>query len=185
MLMLDLKLNVRFTKDSVRAESDLRLMDKARSSIVDMVGAYMGICEDAKYQILEFFKSHQIFKELNLRKSFLQNVLNNNQFALYKIEIAKYMKKNYGAYKIPIQEGEPTPERISFIAWVDCNIHPSSDWNKRLLVMSHRWFYILKDTSRDGCTMCGNEKFCPSGPPYVDHFNYQQIKSIIKFEGIE
>ena len=71
MLMLDIKLCERFTNDSVRDEADLIWMDRARTSIVEMFGVYMGICDRHKYRILEFFKENEIFNHQKLRKSFM------------------------------------------------------------------------------------------------------------------
>jgi hypothetical protein len=165
-------------------EDDLRYMDKARTNIVDMLGIYMAICDKYKYQILEYFKVTEVFKNKEIRKSFMQNILETYKFSQYQIELSKYMTEKYGQYKIPYSESMK-PERVVFLCWVDCNITGSNAWEKRLLVLSHRVFYILKESGTKPCTMCGDERFCPMGPKYVTHFQYDEITKIISFKGVD
>jgi hypothetical protein len=166
------------------AENELQYMDRARMTIAEMLGIYMAICDQHKYEILEYFKVIEMFKSKEVRKSFLQNILECNKAALYQAELAKYMTDNFGAYKIPFNESM-APERIVFLAWVDCNVTGSNAWEKRLLVLSHRVFYVLKESGSKPCTMCGDERFCPKGPKYVSHFSYDSIEKIIKFKGVD
>ena len=49
---------------------------------------------------------------------------------------------------------------------------------RRLIVVSSRAYYILKEPLGQRCTACDPEKFCPAGPEPVQRLNFRDVHAI-------
>lgn len=183
ILYFDMTGSERMKPDSYkRDKKELEMMDKTRDFIGDLLGNYIATCgEDAKYRVLEFCKLGVIFENQILNNSYLQDVLNRSKSVLYSIELSRYMRKNYGAFKLP---QDKVPERIVLAIWGDLVMKGSSSLKKRLLVITPRCIYILAPPGAAPCPLCGEERFCPTGPTLDFNIQYMNIMNVISFKNL-
>ena len=68
----------------------------------------------------------------------------------------------------------PEPERVICAAWV--RMEPSK--RRRLVVVSSRAYYILKEPLGQRCTLCDPHLFCPAGPAPVQRLNFRDVHAV-------
>lgn len=183
ILYFDMTGSERMKPDSYKRDiKELEILDKTRDYIGELLGNFIATCgEDAKYRVLEFCKLGVIFENQILNNSYLQDVLNRSKSVLYSIELSRYMRKNYGAFKLP---QDKVPERIVLAVWGDLVMQGSSALKKRLLVVTPRCLYILAPPGAAACPLCGAERFCPTGPTLDFAIQYMSIKNVISFRDL-
>ena len=68
----------------------------------------------------------------------------------------------------------PEPERVIVASWV--RMEPQK--RRRLIVVTSRAYYILKEPMGQRCTACDPHLFCPSGPDPVQRLNFRDVVAI-------
>mmetsp|Transcript_14694 Transcript_14694/g.27223 ORF Transcript_14694/g.27223 Transcript_14694/m.27223 type:complete len:1210 (-) Transcript_14694:86-3715(-) len=182
ILFYDSQFSKRFDKAAYNNDPlQMMFMDKARSALVEVLGTYMARCEEQRYRVLELCQSGIAFNDVPLRTSYMQDILNQYKMALYANELSKYMLENSGAFNLSQSK---IPERITALGWCDMTFNGSNSWCKRLVLVTSRCFMVLNPPSSKSCTLCGDERFCPSGPTFDFQIEYFKIKKVIAYLNI-
>lgn len=182
ILFYDSEFSKRFDKESYNRDPlQMIFMDKARSALVEVLGTYMARCEEQRYQVLELCQSGVAFDNVPLRTSYMQDILNQYKMALYSNELSKHMLENASAFNLSQNK---IPERITAIGWCDMTFNGSNSWQKRLALVTSRCFMVLNPPSSKSCTLCGDERFCPTGPTFDFQIEYFKIKRVVTYPHI-
>ena len=162
-----------------KPEKEMEYLDKSREQIGDLLGMYLAICQESKYRVIEFCKVGTVFESKVMNPTYIQEVLNKASFILFTIELTKYMKEESTQFKLPQSK---VTERIAGICWTD--MFNSSKWEKKLVVVTSRCFYLLNPATSPPCPLCGEDRFCPSPPSYGMHIEFRDISKVVTFPGI-
>jgi hypothetical protein len=183
ILFYDSSFSKRFDKASYNREPlQMTFMDKARSALVEVLGTYCARCEDQRYKVLELCQSGIAFSDVPLRTSYMQDILNQYKMALYSNELSKFMLDNSSAFNLSQSK---IPERITALGWCDMTYNGSNAWQKRLALVTSRCFLVLNPPSSKACTLCGDERFCPTGPTFDYQIEYFKIKKVVSYRNIK
>ena len=68
----------------------------------------------------------------------------------------------------------PEPERVIIASWV--RLEPTK--KRRLLVVTSRAYYMLREPLLQRCTVCDPHLFCPTGPDPLQRFAFREVHEI-------
>ena len=133
--------------------------------ITTLLAEYLCINEDTRWELLEVFSRYEVIDRISLRPSFVQTLLMLVQKRMYETALQPHLTG---------RRVFPEPERVICAAWV--RMEPSR--RRRLIVVSSRAYYILKEPLGQRCTACDPHLFCPAGPQPVQRLNFRDVHAI-------
>ena len=147
-------------------EGDAALRRQATvQSLTSLLAEHLCLNEDTRWELLEVFSRYEVVDLLALRPSFIQTLLMLVQRRNYEVALQPHL----AARRI-----FPEPERVICASWV--RMEPSK--RRRLVVVSSRAYYILKEPLGQRCTACDPHLFCPSGPEPVQRLNFRDVHAL-------
>lgn len=141
------------------------LRSSTAQELTQLLAEHLCINEDTRWELLEVFARYEVVDLLALRPSFVQTLLMLVQRRMYETALQPHL----AARKI-----FPEPERVICAAWV--RMEPSK--RRRLIVVTSRAYYILKEPLGQRCTACDPHLFCPVGPEPVQRLNFRDVHAI-------
>jgi hypothetical protein len=121
--------------------------------------------KDTRWELLETFSRYEVIEKLSLRPSYIQTILMLVQRRTYEICLQPHLE---------MRKIFPEPERVIVAAWV--RLEPSR--RRRLIVVTSRAYYMLKEPLGQRCTACDANLFCPNGPDLVQRYAFRDVHSI-------
>ena len=133
--------------------------------LTTLLAEHLAANEDTRWELLSTFSRYEVADRLALRPSFQQTLLMLVQRRLYEQALQPHLT----ARKI-----FPDPERVICASWV--RLEPSK--RRRLIVVTNRAYYMLREPLGKRCTACDPDKFCPAGPDLVTRYAFRDVTSI-------
>ena len=133
--------------------------------LTQLLSEHLCLNEDTRWQLLETFARYEVVDKLALRPSFVQTLLMLVQRRMYEMALQSHLS----ARKI-----FPEPERVIVASWV--RMEPTK--RRRLVVVTSRAYYILKEPLGQRCSACDAHLFCPKGPEPVQRLNFRDVHAI-------
>ena len=141
-------------------------------ALTRLLAEHLCVNEDTRWELLETFSRYEVVDKLALRPSFMQTILLLVQKRMYETALQPHLtgRKIF-----------PDPERVILASWV--RLEPMK--RRRLIVVTNRAYYLLKEPLRQRCTACDPHLFCPSGPEPVSRFNFRDVHAITIGTGVQ
>ena len=133
--------------------------------LTSLLAEHLCINEDTRWELLEVFSRYEVVDKLALRPSFVQTLLMLVQRRMYETALQPHLA---------VRKIFPEPERVIVASWV--RMEPQK--RRRLIVVTSRAYYILKEPMGQRCTACDPHLFCPSGPDPVQRLNFRDVVAI-------
>ena len=130
-----------------------------------LLAEHLCINEDTRWELLEIFSRYEVIDRLALRSSFVQTLLMLVQRRMYETALQPHLTK---------RRVFPEAERVICAAWV--RMEPTK--RKRLIVVTSKAYYVLKEPMGQKCSACDSHLFCPSGPEPVQRLNFRDVHAI-------
>ncbi len=138
---------------------------KTVRSLTQLVAEHLMSNEDTRWEVLEIFGRYEIADLLALRPSYIQTLLMLVQRRMYETCLQPHLS----ARKV-----FPEEERVIVASWV--RLEPSR--RRRLLVVTSRAYYMLKEPLGQRCSACDPHLFCPKGPDPVQRYAFRDVHAI-------
>lgn len=168
--------------------------------IKDIVGEIMSSCQKKmKYEILEAIMKGVIFQKKKLRESFMQEILNAQDSASYRLALEAHINSGIKPKQTDLKSGIIDPhyaknyDRIINLHAVDMNDRPvdkkgedsDSTFHNRLFVLASKGIHIMENLPGGPtglrCHTCPLSALCPRGPSEVRFIDYKSIQTVINF----
>ena len=164
--------------------------------IKDIVGEIMSSCQKKmKYEILEAIMKGVIFQKKKLRESFMQEILNAQDSASYRLALEAHINSGIKPKQTDLKSGIVDPnyakkyERIINFNAADINDRPVDEkdptFRNRLFVLTSKGIHIMENLPGGPgglrCLTCPLSAFCPRGPSKVRFIDYESIQTVINF----
>jgi hypothetical protein len=133
--------------------------------VTNLLAEHLCTNEDTRWDLLQVFARYEVVDKLALRPSFVQTLLMLVQRRMYETALQPHL----AARKV-----FPEPERVICASWV--RMEPSR--RRRLIVVTSRAYYILKEPLGQRCTACDPHLFCPAGPQPVQRLNFRDVHAV-------
>ena len=147
-------------------EADAAMFRQATaSSLTRLLAEHLCVNEDTRWELLETFARYEVEQKLALRPSFMQTLLMLVQRRMYETALQPHLTSR----KI-----FPEPERVIIASWV--RLEPTK--KRRLLVVTNRAYYMLREPLLQRCTVCDPHLFCPTGPEPLQRFAFREVHEI-------
>jgi len=135
-------------------------------ALTRLLSEHLCLNEDTRWEMLEIFTRYEVVDKLALRPSFLQTLLMLVQRRMYECALQPHLA---------LRRIFPEAERVILASWVRLEM-PAK--RRRLLVVTSRAYYILKEPLGQRCTVCDAHLFCPKGPDLVHRLNFRDVQAI-------
>ena len=135
------------------------------TALTRLLAEHLCVNEDTRWELLETFARYEVEQKLALRPSFMQTLLMLVQRRMYETALQPHLTSR----KI-----FPEPERVIIASWV--RLEPTK--KRRLLVVTNRAYYMLREPLLQRCTVCDPHLFCPTGPEPLQRFAFREVHEI-------
>lgn len=156
-----------------RSEKDV-LNAAIRESVGQAISEIIAVQDRRdQYAVLEVFNRLAIEEGSTMRGSFFQAILDTVQGLKFEHGVEKMLIGDF-----TFQEDE----RVLRAAWLT-----EHDWRERLIdtlfVLSNQKIYFLQRTTKNACSVCPPENFCPLPPKVTRTISYSDVATLKQLYG--
>jgi len=150
---------------STEEAKDALFRHATAQALTRLLSEHLCLNEDTRWELLETFSRYEVVDRLALRPSFIQTLLMLVQRRMYETALQPHLIN---------RKVFPDPERVIIASWV--RLEPTK--RRRLIVVTSRAYYILKEPLGQRCSACDAHLFCPAGPVPVQRLNFRDVHAI-------
>eukprot|EP00658_Telonema_sp_P-2_P032054 TRINITY_DN23838_c0_g1_i5.p1 TRINITY_DN23838_c0_g1~~TRINITY_DN23838_c0_g1_i5.p1 ORF type:complete len:1742 (+),score=459.44 TRINITY_DN23838_c0_g1_i5:215-5440(+) len=134
-----------------------------------IVAAFLENSPDYQFEILVHINTLSVKFGLDLRPSYLCEMLHTAEHLQYQFAIAQYIYK---------MGWSGSCERVRRFNWFWQG--GVQDPPRRLVVCTHNMIYVLRNSYYPACSVCTPDKFCPDGPVLMHEIRYENVLEVLR-----